>query len=105
MKSAKCPECGFVGWADAEVCKKCGAPLMASSENASMELGQQNSYDYPMNSGMVPPQLKTGLAITSLVVGILNFLFLGILGVTIIAGIVISIAALKKLKRNQSQYW
>ena len=104
MKSAKCPECGFVGWADAEVCKKCGAPVMASSENASIELGQQYSYDYPTDSGMVPPQLKTGLAVTSLVVGILNFLFLGISGVTIIAGIVISVVALKRIKRDPYQY-
>lgn len=40
MKSAKCRECGFVGWADAEFCKKCGAPVATSVAAASaVELG------------------------------------------------------------------
>jgi type II secretory pathway pseudopilin PulG len=44
------------------------------------------------------------MAVTAMVLGILNFLFLGIFGITIIAGIVISAVALNHIKRYPHLY-
>src|SRR5262245_52387694 len=127
MKSAKCPECGFVGWADAEVCKKCGAPVASPVASPAPELGvsasnghqqvdehqyvnehqhagENQTYYYPPNTNPFPEELKNGWAIGSLVSGILNFLLLGILVVPTIVGMVISVVALKKLKRQPFEY-
>src|SRR6185436_10865300 len=51
-----------------------------------------------------PAELKTGLAITSLVMGIANFLLLGIFVLPTIAGIVVSAVALNKIKRYPHEY-
>lgn len=113
MKRAKCPECGFVGWAGAECCKKCGAPVMADSENMAEPLEPSHAYNYQQPAyaynyqtqyAGYQPEVSQGLAITSLVSGILNFLFLGIFVVTTIAGIVISVVALRKISRHPLQY-
>lgn len=113
MNRAKCPECGFVGWADAECCKKCGAPVMAGSENPAEQFEpaygynyQQPAYAYNYQTQYAgyQPEPSQKLAITSLVSGILNFLFLGIFIVTTIAGIVISAVALKRINRQPHLY-
>src|SRR6185436_7816783 len=53
----------------------------------------------------VPPaELKTGLAITSLVLGIANFLLLGIFLLPTVVGIVVSVVALNKIKRQPNEY-
>jgi type II secretory pathway pseudopilin PulG len=114
MKSVKCPECGFVGWADAEFCKKCGAPVVPSAtdpgiasqriEPAAQNTDENQTYYYPPNVNPFPEELKNGWAITSLVGGILNFLLLGILVLPTIAGMVISIVALKKINRHPFEY-
>ena len=104
MKSAKCPQCGFVGWADAESCKKCGAAIAPQPAYASDEPGSSETVYYAPPPGGFQPELKQGLAITAMVVGILNFLFLGIFGITTIAGIVISAIAMKKIKRYPHLY-
>jgi type II secretory pathway pseudopilin PulG len=103
MKSAKCAQCGFVGWSDAEFCKKCGASVSSAPadmlEGAGGNFtGSYSSYDSP------PADLKTGLAITSLVLGIANFLLLGIFLVPTIVGIVVSAVALNKIKRYPDEY-
>jgi type IV pilus assembly protein PilA len=116
MNRSKCPECGFVGWADAEACKRCGAAMVAApgamsappaqsfapaypSYNASPGYNAYPSYNVSPNA-----QLKTGLATASLVIGILNFLFFGIFVIPTIVGIVISVVALKRIKRNPHEY-
>lgn len=128
MKSAKCPQCGFVGWADAEFCKKCGAPVAApssaapASEFAANSLNETQNFDehqyapqhqhieehptyyYPPNSNPFPEELKNGWAITSLVSGILNFLLLSLFILPSIVGLVISIVAMKKIKRQPFEY-
>jgi type II secretory pathway pseudopilin PulG len=48
--------------------------------------------------------LKKGLAVASLVIGILNFLLFGIFVVPLVVGIVISIVALNKVKRYPQEY-
>jgi hypothetical protein len=129
MTSAKCPECGFVGWADAEFCKKCGAPVAAAADhkissptsplvannhvavadnhvndNHADHADEQQTYYYPPNINPFPEELKNGWAITSLVSGILNFALLTILVLPPIAGLIISIVALKKIKRHPFEY-
>src|SRR4030095_7028897 len=47
---------------------------------------------------------KKGWAIGSLVLGILNFLLFGVLVVPIIVGVVVSVIALKKIKRQPMEY-
>lgn len=129
MKSAKCPECGFVGWADAEFCKKCGAPVVTSPPDQNISsppahyaaanhvadnhvadnhvadnVDENQTYYYPPNTNPFPEELKNGWAISSLVSGILNFLLLSILVLPPIAGIIISAVALKKIKRHPFEY-
>ena len=130
MKSAKCPECGFVGWADAEMCKKCGAPValpadhnispatprhaaeshvaVGDSHLADQQVADRpddhQTYYYPPNMNPFPEELKNGWAISSLVSGILNFLLLSILVLPPIVGIIISAVALKKIKRQPFEY-
>ena len=120
MKSAKCPQCGFVGWSDAESCKKCGAPVAALTTSPGPDSGfinlnehqyvddrhldESQTYYYPPNTNPFPEELKNGWAIGSLVSGILNFLLLTILVLPPIAGLVISIVAMKKIKRHPFEY-
>jgi type IV pilus assembly protein PilA len=104
MKSAKCPQCGFVGWAEAESCKKCGAALAPQPGYASDQSGSSETVYYAPPPGGVQPNLNQGMAVTAMVLGILNFLFLGIFGITIIVGIVISAIALNHIKRYPHLY-
>ena len=103
MNSLKCLSCGFVGWADQETCKKCGATLTAPLPETRFEQspypGVQQSYQQR------PPQnLKQGLAITSMVLGILNFVALGLLGLGAITGLILSVVALRKAKQRPHEY-
>jgi len=103
MKSAKCAQCGFVGWSDAEFCKKCGAPV--SPAPADMLEGRADNFSATYSSyNAAPADLKTGLAITSLVMGIANFLLLGVFVVPTVVGIVVSVVALNKIKSQPHEY-
>ena len=82
MKSKKCPQCGFVGWSDAEYCKACGAQISFDQRE-----GQQ-----------------TGMAVAALVLGIISFLTVGLLGVGAIAGIVLASVAMGRVKREPWKY-
>lgn len=104
MKSIKCPECGFVGWADTEHCKKCGAarvPGLASDSQQS----QPNFLQYQAGDrAYSPDKLKKGLAIASLVIGIVDLFTLGLLGVGAIVGTTLAIVALVRASRNPYAY-
>lgn len=102
MNSIKCDQCGFVGWADAENCKKCGA-MLGHPANSSYEQ-QGYAYNQSNNRGMYDGDLKKGLAVCSLVIGILNVFTLGLLGVGAILGIVLATVALSKIKGNPQKY-
>jgi type II secretory pathway pseudopilin PulG len=104
MNSAKCSQCGFVGWSDAEYCKKCGA-AMAVSADPTYQSPQSQGYGYsPSAPFHYPGDLKKGLAIGSLVMGIFGFFTFGLLGLGAVIGIVMAISALNKAKRNPSEY-
>ena len=69
MKSVKCSRCGFVALGS-EVCKKCGAQMALRSASSS---GQSNNLVINQPEGRRQGvRLKKGLAIGSLVIGILN---------------------------------
>jgi len=91
-----------VGWADAEVCKKCGAEMLSDVPQSFAP--QASSFTTSYSPYSVQPKLKTGLAVTALVIGILNFLLFGIFVIPIIVGIVISIVALNKIKQNPREF-
>src|SRR5687767_8037039 len=103
MNSAKCFECGFVGWADAETCKKCGAPT-ADSAGVRYQPQPISGYDQPAAWTPVYGDLKKGMAVTSLVLGVLGFFTIGILGVGAVVGIVLAIVAINKANRNPEEY-
>ena len=103
MNSAKCFECGFVGWADAETCKKCGAPT-ADSAGVRYQPQPMSDYDQPGQWTPVYGDVKKGMAITSLVLGVLGFFTIGILGVGAVIGIVLAIVAINKANRNPEEY-
>ena len=101
MNSVKCSACGFVGWGGVEVCKKCGAKLVPDSASAppSLLVLLQATTNGPRGA-----ELKQGLAIASLVIGILNFFTLGLLGLGAILGVTLAIVALSKIKQDPSVY-
>jgi hypothetical protein len=82
MNSTKCFECGFVGWSDAGFCKGCGVDLSSGSGR----------------------KLRSGLAIWSLVLGILGFFTFGLLGVGAVVGTILGFIALSRANKNPSKY-
>ena len=101
MKSVKCSACGFVSWADAECCKKCGASLLQPAVGGSEHIEPDARRDHTMGAH---GELKKGLAICSLVIGIINLFTMGFLGIGAPVGITLGIVALRKIKRTPSEY-
>ena len=97
MKSAKCLQCGFVGWSDIEFCKACGAPLGQATPNYAPTSAAYNSWQPAEGE-------KKGLAIFALVLGILSFFTLGLLGVGAIVGIICAVVAMRKVREEPWQY-
>ena len=95
MKSTKCVECGFVGWSDVEHCKACGAPLSQRSHDLPSPTPVYNYNESTQQEGS-----NKGLAIASLVLGIIGFFTIGLIGVGAIIGIILACMALSKIKRD-----
>jgi len=104
MKSVKCHECGFVGWADAEHCKKCGALRLRNPDPTGGSPEPQPTYLQYQTGNPGHGKLKSGFAVASLVVGIVDLFTLAGLGVGAIAGITLAIIAFSKAKRNPYEY-
>ena len=110
MRSMKCPGCGFVGWAEEERCKKCGVARgsvpTGESNPASNPQWSQPTYSQHHTSyqGYSQGDLKKGLAITSLVLGIIGFFSFGILLVGAITGVALAALALVKAKQSPQEY-
>lgn len=102
MSSVKCNGCGMVCWAGAEACKGCGTPLVVSTQQ---NYGYGNTIGAasfaPGESGL---KKRTGMAIASLVIGIISMPTLGLLGVGALAGIALGVVALARAKRQPSEY-
>lgn len=93
MQSIKCSQCGLVGWAGAESCKSCGANLSERVNEAPVR-----------NQFMVQRDLKKGLAVFSLVLGVLNLFTVGLLGVGAILGIILAVVAMNRAKNDPFVY-
>lgn len=105
MKSAKCSECGFVGWADAELCKKCGAAMPSPPVDGADQPQQGYDYNKPAHRAGSQAAPRKGLAVASLVVGIVScFTFGGLLGIGASAGVILGIVAMVKANRYPSEY-
>jgi type IV pilus assembly protein PilA len=92
MKSTKCTSCGFVGFSDNGSCKACGAPII------------ERTFAPPV--AFEPPQesLKQGLAIFSLVLGIISFFTFGLIIVGAIVAIITAAVAMGRAKREPWKY-
>ena len=101
MKSSKCVECGFVGWADAPNCKACGAPMTQHSHSLPLATPVASANYDQWNE---PEKPKTGLAVFALVLGIINFFTLGIVGIGAIIGSIVGWVAMKRAKREPWLY-
>src|SRR6188508_107464 len=94
MKSTKCLACGFVGRSDVEFCKSCGAAF-----------GERPAYSAQAGSAWNESEgRQKGLAIASLVLGILSFFTFGLLGVGAIIGIVVAVKAMNRVKDEPWKY-
>jgi competence protein ComGC len=121
MSSRQCPHCGLVSWAQA-VCKGCGQPYTAPQSNwqppaaaPNYEQQYEQGYDQHYNRQYDRPyggsygyaeqqQKRTGLAVASLVVGIIGFFTLGLFFVGAVVGLVLGIVALRKVKTQPDEY-
>lgn len=116
MRSTKCAQCGMVNWASAETCKRCGAHFNLANETLFAQAAYASPYQTAAHQSVAYqtspyayahyPQMKksVGLAVASLVVGIISFLTLSFVGIGAITGIVLGIIALSKIKKNPAQY-
>src|SRR5262245_9263788 len=93
MNSTKCAVCGFVSASSAGSCRNCGATLSG-----------QHGYRNSARTSGAASQLKKGLAIASLVIGIISFLTFGFGGIGAVVGIVLAIIALSRVNRNPWQF-
>jgi len=105
MQSLKCPSCSLVQWADNQTCKRCGAVLGFTSPEPLYNAPQIYS-GHPYNYSSPRTQLKTGLALTSMVLGIVafptTFLLFGLLLAPI--AVILGIVALRKASKQPSVY-
>lgn len=104
MRSIKCPECGFVSWADVERCKKCGVVRLADPAGEDQMSSPSYREYQPAYPSYPTGDVKKGLAVASLVLGIVGFFTLGILGVGAVIGTILAIVAMKRAKRNPEEY-
>ena len=125
MSSIKCSQCGLVNWSTQDVCKRCGSPIgqagavmqfapaqpSYTSVPSSVNYSEARTYDQSQSGYSSHPypqgdSRKSGLAIASMVLGILGFvtafLLIGLLMAPI--GFIIGIIALVKAKRRPFEY-
>jgi type IV pilus assembly protein PilA len=93
MQSIKCSQCGFVGWSGAESCKMCGTRVF-----------QKSPQSLPRDHYMAERDLKKGLAVFSLVLGVINLFTIGMLGVGAILGIILAVVAMNQVNRDPYVY-
>src|SRR5258708_23478626 len=83
-----CQRCGDICPAGAAFCLNCGFRFIS-----------------PASSVVTPySDLKKGLAIAALIIGILNILMFGLLGLGTVVGVIIGLIALNKARKSPSEY-
>src|SRR5918997_4278306 len=103
MNSVKCVHCGLIDWAGTEACKRCGNPPQGEAQPYGQESGgwQQHSA-YGGQDWAV--KKRKGLAVASLVVGVISFFTLGLLFVGAITGLIMGIVALSRANKQPNVY-
>jgi type IV pilus assembly protein PilA len=107
MRSVTCANCGLVGWADGDCCKRCGRPFQLNQQPPRPAPPPQDyaaGYDYGSGYDYAPAReqfgaqekKRKGHAVASLVIGILGFFTFGVLLVGSIVGMILGVVALKK---------
>lgn len=124
MSSMRCPQCGFINWTTAEACKRCRLPINGAEvaeeteanswDDTSNTYQGEPAYQWGDHGGFQEPSYayagrsdvaqKSGLAVASLVMGIVSMLACGLLGLGSITGLVLGIVALKKAKNSPMIY-
>jgi len=122
MKSVKCGQCGFAAWVNAETCKKCGSALTPDPDAPASSRQPASAFTYYTDQDSFSNQdvfsrrdafsdqdsfsapAKKGLAITSLVIGIVNFFTFGLFGPGFILGIALALLALSRIRRAPYEY-
>ena len=102
MKSTKCVECGFVGWADAPNCKACGAAITPHAYTLPPPRPVTNAVQYAQWDE--PQSPKQGLAVIALIFGILGFFTLGGFILGAIIGSILAWVAMRRAKREPWRY-
>ena len=103
MNSIKCFSCGFVAWADQEICKKCGASLTGPPDGSHFEQPSNPNYQPPSGS-FGQQRMRRRLAIAAAIIGAINLPTLGLAGVGAIVGVIVSLVALKRIKQRPDLY-
>jgi type II secretory pathway pseudopilin PulG len=99
MGSVRCGRCGFVSFASAGHCKQCGNALPSAQAGA----GAQH-YPVPFQAFEDGTKRRKGLAVASLVLGIVSVPTLGLIGVGAIIGIVLGVMALTRANKSPHEY-
>lgn len=101
MKSSRCQACGFVGWSESGNCKNCGSPIIQRPQpvlQMQSPTANYNPWSQPQEGQ------KKGLAISSLVLGIIGFMTFGLIGFGAVVGIILAVVAMGKVKREPWKY-
>jgi hypothetical protein len=101
MNSTKCVACGFVSRSDVENCKSCGAPLGQRAPDLPSASSVDSSHYDSWNE---EEGQRKGLAIFALILGIVSCLTFGLLGVGAIIGIIVSVKAMGRVRRDPWKY-
>ena len=105
MSSIKCPRCNLTNWVTAPTCKRCGSELAGGGEAYSPGFEPAGCYTHSTHPNAYGQNQKSGLAIASMVLGILS-VFLGCLGGFLLSpiGLILGIVSLVKSNRRPMEY-
>lgn len=134
MNNFRCPKCNFLNFGGAEICKRCKTEFAQSTVNSAETptyFDQKSNQQYSENrsaprQNFGQPQYatgsqfsaaafphsdlnsdegkKTGMAMASLVLGIIGFFTAGLLGIGAVIGIILGAVSLQRVSKNPSEY-
>ena len=107
MNSTKCHSCNLVQWSDGSSCKRCGAALVATAFTPAANASPYNHYQTAYSGAVSQDSsLKTGLALASMILGIVAFPTMFVLIGILIApiAVILGIVAIRKAS-NQPQVY
>ncbi|MGH9941852.1 MAG: DUF4190 domain-containing protein [Pyrinomonadaceae bacterium] len=99
MSSVKCAHCGLINWSAEAACKRCGNSPHGYDQPPAADWHAPAGFAFDANV-----KKRTGLAVASLVIGVISIFTLSFLLVGAAAGIILGIVALVKLNRQPQLY-